>query len=361
MIEAVTVAVVARGILTGMAATIYDVAALAGVSIKSVSRVLNREPNVSAALKAKVQAAVASLDYQPSLSARTLAGASSYLIAAFVDADLTLEHWRSGRGNDYLSRLQFGALEECRKAGYHLLVELVDYRSPSLEARLVALLRSLRPDGVLLTPPNADDPTVLDILERMGVPFVRLGADRDLGRGMRVFMDDRQAAADMTTHLVGLGHRRIGFVSGPAAYPASRARRQGYEEALLAHGLVVEPDLVVEGDFTFASGRRAGEALLERDHRPSAIFASNDDMALGVLNAAAALGVATPAGVSVCGFDDTPSAMFSTPPLTTVRQPVAEMAAAATRMLLQATRDTDGGVEKIDYILVERASTQPPG
>ena len=344
-----------------MAATIYDVAALAGVSIKSVSRVLNREPNVSAALQAKVQAAVISLDYQPSLSARTLAGASSYLIAAFVDADLTLEHWRSGRGNDYLSRLQFGALEECRKAGYHLLVELVDYGAPSLEARLVSLLRSLRPDGVLLTPPNADDPTVLDVLERTGTPFVRLGADRDLGRGMRVFMDDRQAAADMTAHLIGLGHRRIGFVSGPDAYPASRARREGYDQALLSHGLVAEPGLVVEGDFTFASGRKAGEALLGSDLRPSAIFASNDDMALGVLNAAASLGVSAPGGISVCGFDDTPSAMFSTPPLTTVRQPVAEMAAAATRMLLEAAREPDLTVQKIDYILVERASTQSPG
>ncbi|MBN9466943.1 LacI family DNA-binding transcriptional regulator [Brevundimonas sp.] len=181
-----------------MAATIYDVAALAGVSIKSVSRVLNREPNVSAALQAKVQAAVESLDYRPNLSARTLAGASSYLIAAFVDAELTLEHWRSGRGNDYLSRLEFGALVECRKAGYHLLVELVDYGSSSLEARLVSLLRALRPDGVLLTPPNSDDPLVLDILERAGTPFVRLGGEQDLGRGMRVFMDDRQAAADMT-------------------------------------------------------------------------------------------------------------------------------------------------------------------
>ena len=343
-----------------MPATIYDVAALAGVSIKSVSRVLNREPNVSAALQAKVQAAVESLDYQPSLSARTLAGASSYLIAAFVDADLTLEHWRSGRGNDYLSRLEYGALVECRKAGYHLLVELVDYGAPSLEARLLSLLRSLRPDGVLLTPPNADDPTVLDILERTGTPFVRLGADRDLGRGMRVFMDDRQAAMDMTDHLIDLGHRRLGFVSGPAAYAASQARREGYEAALAAHGLIAQPELIVAGDFTFASGRQAGEALLTLAHPPSAIFASNDDMALGVLNAAAALGIAAPSGISVCGFDDTPSAMFSTPPLTTVRQPVAEMAAAATRMLLEAVRTPGRAVEKIDYVLVSRSSTQPP-
>ncbi|MDQ8029000.1 MAG: LacI family DNA-binding transcriptional regulator, partial [Brevundimonas sp.] len=275
-----------------MPATIYDVAALAGVSIKSVSRVLNRGPNVSPALEKKVLSAAASLDYRPNLSARSLAGASSYLIAAFVDAELTLEHWRSGRGNDYLSRLEYGALVECRKAGYHLMVELVDYGSPTLETWLLALLRSLRPDGVLLTPPNSDDPLVLDVLERTGTPFVRLGAEVDLERGMRVFMDDRQAAFDMTAHLIALGHRRIGFIAGPAGYAASRKRREGFETAMARQGLAIDPDLVVEGDFTFDSGRRAGAAILGQADRPTAIFASNDDMALGVLNAAAALGVA---------------------------------------------------------------------
>lgn len=341
-----------------MTATIYDVAALAGVSIKSVSRVLNGGPNVSPALEARVRAAVESLDYRPSLSARTLAGASSYLIAAFVDAELTLEHWRSGRGNDYLSRLEYGALVECRRAGYHLLVELVDYGSPGLEANLLSLLRSLRPDGVLLTPPNSDDPRVLDVLERNGTPFVRLGAEAHLDRGMRVFMDDRQAAFDMTEHLIAANHRRIGFVSGPASYAASRARREGFEAAMARHGLEIDEALIVEGDFTFEAGRRAGAALLDAGNRPSAIFASNDDMALGVLNAAASIGLTVPADVAVCGFDDTPSTMLSTPPLTTIRQPVTEMAAVATRLLLPATRGRAGQAEKVDYALIERSSTR---
>ena len=341
-----------------MSATIYDVAALAGVSIKSVSRVLNRGPNVSPALEARVRAAVETLDYRPSLSARTLAGASSYLIAAFVDADLTLEHWRSGRGNDYLSRLEFGALVECRSAGYHLLVELVDYGSPTLEASLVSLLKSLRPDGVLLTPPNSDDPRVLDVLEQSGTPFVRLGAETALERGMRVFMDDRQAAYEMTSHLAGLGHRRIGFVSGPPTYAASRERLVGHEQALAAHGLSPDAGLTVEGDFTFDAGRRAGEILIRRDAPPSAIFASNDDMALGVLNAASALGVAVPDRLSVCGFDDTPSAMLSTPPLTTIRQPVTEMASVATRLLLPESRGNPGQAEQVSYTLVSRGSVK---
>lgn len=341
-----------------MAATIYDVAALAGVSIKSVSRVLNREPNVSAALQEKVKAAVEALDYRPSLSARSLAGASSYLIAAFVDASLTLQHMRSGRGNDYLSRLELGALVECHEAGHHLLVELIDYGSPSLEARLTALLKALRLDGVLLTPPNADDPMVLDILERSGTPFVRLGAERDLDRGMRVHMDDRQAAHDMTHHLIGLGHRRIGFVSGPPAYAASQARRAGFLAALSEAGL--SPTAMADGDFTFDSGRRAGLDLLSGEVRPTAIFASNDDMALGVLAAANSLGVRTPDALSVCGFDDTPGALFSTPALTTIRHPVAEMAAEATRMLLAAKKGHACPSQKIDYVLVPRHSTQAP-
>jgi len=341
-----------------MSATIYDVAALAGVSIKSVSRVLNRGPNVRPELEAKVRAAVETLDYRPSLSARTLAGASSYLIAAFVDAELTLEHWRSGRGNDYLSRLEYGALVECRRADHHLLVELVDYGSPSLETRLSSLLRALRPDGVLLTPPNADDPRVMDVLERNGTPFVRLGAESHLERGMRVFMDDRQAAADMTDHLIALGHRRIGFVSGPVSYAASRRRHEGFEAALKARGLEIADDLIVEGDFTFESGRRAGARLLGLADRPTAIFASNDDMALGVLNAAVALGVRIPDDVAVSGFDDTPSALLSTPPLTTIRQPVTEMAAVATRLLLPGSRGVTGQAEEVPYALVERLSTQ---
>ena len=170
-------------------------------------------------------------------------------------------------------------------------------------------------------------------------------------------MDDRQAAIDMTEHLIGRGHRRIGFVSGPGSYAASRARREGFQAAMANHGLEVDPALIVEGDFTFDSGRRAGGSLLAAPDRPTAIFASNDDMALGVLNAAAALGIPTPAGLAVCGFDDTPSAMLSTPPLTTIRQPVTEMAAAATRLLLPGVSGSRDPSEPVGYALVERLST----
>ncbi|WP_417231941.1 LacI family DNA-binding transcriptional regulator [Brevundimonas sp.] len=344
------------------AVTIYDVAARSGVSIKSVSRVLNGEPNVSAALREKVAKAVEALGYRRSLSARSLAGASSSLIAALVDAELTIEHWRSGRGNDYLSRLELGVLMECRQADYHLMVELVDHSSDTLERELSALLASIRPDGVLLTPPNSDHPRVLDALDRAGVNYARIGAEQQLSRGVCVIMDERQAAFDITAHLIALGHRRIGLVTGPDPYSASRLRRAGYEKAMTAHGLALDEAAVVEGDFTFPSGVRGIEILMEQVPAITAVFASNDDMALGVLQGAAAAGMSVPRDLSVVGFDDTPSALFSTPTLTTIRQPVAEMAAEAARGLMTRLRSDEAevrGAITIPYQLIARQSSGP--
>lgn len=346
-------------------ATIYDVAARAGVSIKSVSRVVNGEPNVSQALREKVGAAIAELGYRRSVSARSLAGSSSSIIAALVDAELTIEHWRSGRGNDYLSRLELGALMECRQADYHLMVELVDHGSPTLQRDLSSLLSAIRPEGVLLTPPNSDHPVVLATLEQAGVAFARISPEVSLDRGICVRMDERQAAGEVTAHLLGLGHRRLAHVAGPPAYAASQLRRDGFDEALRAHGLTPTAEMYAEGDFTFESGLQAGKRLLASAVRPTAIFAANDDMALGVLQAAAAAGLRTPQDLSVAGFDDTPSAVFSTPPLTTVRQPVAEMAAAGARRLIPALRATMGAEGAwtdivTPYALLLRGSTAAP-
>ncbi|QQQ18366.1 LacI family DNA-binding transcriptional regulator [Brevundimonas vitis] len=346
-------------------ATIYDVAAHAGVSIKSVSRVLNAEPNVSQALRDKVDKAVAALGYRRSLSARTLAGASSSLIAALVDAQLTIEHWRSGRGNDYLSRLELGALMECRQADFHLMVELVDHGSPDLRRDLMSLLASIRPAGVMLTPPNSDHPVVLDVLDEAGIPYARIGPESDFHRGIRVSMDEQQAAADITDHLIDLGHRRIGMITGPLGYSASRLRLAGFEAAMKGRGLTIAPGMVVDGDFTFQSGLAGAERLLAAEPRVTAIFAANDDMALGVLQGAAAMGLSVPGDLSVAGFDDTPSALFSTPSLTTIRQPVAEMAAAATRRLVPSLRAALAQGEAaeavvVPYALIVRASTGTP-
>ena len=351
---------------SGMArATIYDVAAAAGASIKSVSRVPNGEANVTPGLRDRVIAAVESLGYRRSLSARSLAGASSSIIAALVDAELTIEHWRSGRGNDYLSRLEMGALMEVRRTDHHLMIELVDYASESLGRDLSALLTSIRPQGVILTPPNSDHPVVLDVLDEAGVAYARIGPERDLQRGVCIAMDERQAAYDMTAHLIALGHRRIGFVTGPVAYVASRRRLDGFLSAMADNGLSVADGAVAYGDFTFQSGVSAINAFLGAGLGLTAIFASNDDTALGVLQGAAARGVRAPEDISVAGFDDTPAAMFGTTALTTIRQPVSEMAAIAARHLMpvisgvqdEALKQSLEGCLIVPYELIVRRST----
>jgi len=345
------------------AATIYDVAERAGVSIKSVSRVLNGKPNVTEALRRKVEEAADALGYRPSLSARGLAGARSYIIAALVDAELTVEHWRSGRGNDYLSRMELGALMECRQAGCHLLIELVDVGSATLERDILAMVSSLRPDGLILTPPVSDCAVVLDALDSRGAAYVRLGAETEPARGRRVFMDDHRAAYDMTAYLARMGHRDIGFVVGSPRYAASRARREGFEAAMARHGLQARPEWIADGDFTFTSGLECGARILSADPRPTAIFASNDDMAFGVIQAATRLGLSIPGDVSVAGFDDAPGAQFSVPQLTTVRQPVAEMAEAAARMIIAHAQDSAHEaprVREVAYVLIGRDSTAPP-
>jgi LacI family transcriptional regulator len=340
-------------------ATIYDVAAEAGVSIKTVSRVMNAEPNVRPETRERVHAAAAALNYHPNLSARSLAGSKSFLIAAFVDAKLTLEHWRSERGTDYLARIQLGAMLPSREAGYHFLFELVDHDTAPMRQEVSNLLAALKPDGVILTPPSADNGIVLELLQQAHTPYVRLGPERTDGGGLRLRLDDRAAARGMTEHLVGLGHRRIGFIEGEPRYGSSRSRRQGFLEAMAAHGLKTKWMFV--GDYAYPSGVAGGRALLGGAVRPTAIFASNDDMALGCMAAAAELGLQVPGDVSVAGFDDSTASRFSRPQLTSVRQPIAEMAALAARALISgAVRpdcDEEGGQDLPSFTLVPRLST----
>ncbi|PZR37134.1 LacI family DNA-binding transcriptional regulator [Caulobacter segnis] len=344
--------------------TIYDVAARAGVSIKTVSRVMNKEPNVRPAMRDRVLQAAGELGYSPNLSARSLAGSRSFVIAVFVDAALTIDHWRSERGADYLSRIQLGATLECRQEGYHLLVELIDHEAPQVRQEVAALLAALKPDGVILTPPSSDNAVVLELLASSRTPYVRVGPERPEGLGPRVHMDDVAAAREMTEHLIGLGHQRIGFIVGEPRYGASQARREGYLDAMKARGLPVSDGWVRQGDFTFQSGMAEAKALLALPDRPTAIFASNDDMALGCVAAIAEAGLMTPGDISVAGFDDSPSARFSRPQLTTVRQPVAEMSSVAARLLISQARSSEPAERPQDILLpfelIHRASTAPP-
>ncbi|MBW8812963.1 MAG: LacI family DNA-binding transcriptional regulator [Caulobacterales bacterium] len=346
------------------AVTIYDVAREAGVSIKTVSRVLNKEPNVRGATREKVQRAAEALGYHPSLFARSLAGSRSHVIAAFVDAALTIDHWRGERTTDYLTRVQLGATLECREAGYHFMLELVDHDPLTVSREIRNVLGALKPDGALLTPPSSDDPVVLALLAEAGVPYVRLGAESPGGGGLRLHMDDAGAAAALTEHLIGLGHRRIGFIMGDAHHAASLRRLAGFRDAMARHGLDLPESLVQPGDFTFQSGVVSTRALLALPQPPTAIIASNDDMALGCLAAMGDVGLTAPRDLSVAGFDDSNSGRASRPPLTTIRQPLVELAAMGVRALISGEVGTgaDRDVSALPFALQARASTGPaPG
>jgi LacI family transcriptional regulator len=328
--------------------TINDVAALAGVSTKTVSRVLNREPHVRPVLRDRVAEAVRSLNYQPNVAARALAGSRAYLLGLCYD----------NPSPGYVSAIQVGALSACREAGYHLLVEQVESDPARGADQVEALLTAVKMDGLILSPPVCDRPEVLDLLQRLGVPFVRIAPAGQFDRGAYVFMDDRKAAYDMTARLVALGHRRIGFVRGPQDHSATPLRLQGFTDAMRDAGLEVRPEWIVPGAFSFRSGGGCGERLLSLAERPTAIFASNDDMALGVMAAASRMGLKLPGDLSVAGFDDSPIAQIVWPQLTTIRQPVEAMARAATALLVEG-RAREPVARLLHFELVDRGSTGP--
>lgn len=327
------------------APTITDVARAAGVSMKTVSRVLNDEPNVQPQMRERVMTAVRALNYRPNLYARSLARSRSSLIGLLYYA--ASAHFVTG--------VQLGATTRCRELGYHLVVEaLEDGRGAR---QLEHMIATLRPDGVILVPPVCDDERVLATLADAAMPCVRLSPGRPAPALGQVSMDDEHAAAEMTAYLASLGHRRIGFIEGAASQAASSRRLAGHRAALAAHGLADDPALVVPGAFTFRSGLEGCDRLLALAEPPTAIFAANDDMALGAVFAAQRRGLAVPADLSVAGFDDSPLASLVWPQLTTVRQPVAEMAVAAVDLLVQRGEPT---AAVLPHALLARGSTAPP-
>jgi LacI family transcriptional regulator len=327
--------------------TISHVAARAGVSIKTVSRVLNNEQNVAESTRERVKKAVAELNYRPNLSARSLAGSRSYLLGLLFD----------NPSPDYVTNLLFGAIEESRKSGYHVMSDRLDSTSKSFADELEAVISNVRADGFILSPPICDNPLVLDALARANTPYVRIAPYRALNKSPSVNIDDAGAAFEMTSLLIKLGHRKIGFIKGHPDHGATHLRYGGYAAALRAKNVPLVQDYVRQGDFSPRSGVDAGGELLSLPDPPTAIFASNDAMALGVMLAANRLGLKVPADLSICGFDDMAAATLVWPQLTTVRQPIAEMSGAAAELLIARNREPVARL--LDFAIVVRDSTGP--
>lgn len=321
--------------------TIIHVAEAAGVSMKSVSRVINGEPHVSAKVREKVERAMAELHFVPNMAARSLAGARSFAIAVLFD----------NPSPAYVMKVLEGAHTACRRSDHQLVLENIDTRG-DVDAAMRSMLKR-RLDGMIVTPPASDCVTVLDYLEERDIAYVRMGPLSFPDRSLAVGVDDRQAAADLAEYLWSLGHRHFGLVNGPAYIGVSAVRRAGCIEKLESLGAVSIQEQ--NGAFTFQSGMEAGLSLLRADNRPTAIIAANDDMAAGIYAAAGVLGLRIPQDLSVTGFDDGWIAQSVWPALTTVYQPIAEMADRAAEMLISRGRkDADEGL--FPYRLVKRNS-----
>ncbi|MBN8483626.1 MAG: LacI family DNA-binding transcriptional regulator [Sphingomonadales bacterium] len=328
-------------------ANIRDVAARAGVAVKTVSRVLNGHPYVSADTRARVEEAMQELDFRPSVAARILSGAKSGQIALIYD----------NHSPYYMFQIQTGCWELCKEKGIRLLAQPVDVADPTVGDQVRGLVTETHVDGIILSSPVTDCEGVLKALDAMDIPFVRISPGTNHAMTSSVFMDDAQAADDMTTHLINMGHRRIGFIKGHPNHMASEDRLAGYRRALDRAGIAHDPALVCDGEFDFESGVRAAQILLDLPRPPSAIFASNDDMAAGVLAVAHDRNMNLPGDLSVTGFDDTTLARTVWPPLTTIHQPMAELARTATEILIAGGDITH---RRLPHQLIERASVAPP-
>ncbi|MEO5640904.1 MAG: LacI family DNA-binding transcriptional regulator [Sphingomicrobium sp.] len=341
------------------AVTIKHVAADAGVSLQTVSRVINDEAGVRPEMKQRVQEAIDRLHYVPSIAAQRMSGSRSYLILALNDRDRTIADWRSRDGVDWVDQMLLGGMIKAAEHGYRLMLELVDTHNDHVERELLATIAALQPDGIILTPPHSDNPLITALLADQQISFARIGS-KAAGSGISLTMDEKNAAAMATRHLIELGHRRIGFIAGPSEYSLSGWRVEGWQGAMRAAGLDIDA-MLAEGDFSYASGRCAAEALLSLDQPPTAIIASNDQMALATLELAKSKGIKIPGQLSLISFDNTPIMRFVQPPLTAIDQPIAEIAAKAVELIVAHQRSSalPESAVVIAATLVVRGSTAP--
>lgn len=338
--------------------TITHVAADAGVSLQTVSRVINNEPNVRPAMKERVQASIDRLGYVPSIAAQRMSGSRSYLILAINDRERTIADWQARQGSDWVDQMLLGGMLKCAEFGYRMIFELVDTHNDHVERELRATIAALQPDGVILTPPHSENPLITQLLAERRIPFARIGSNAP-GPGIALTMDDEATARQATEHLIGLGHRRIGLIAGPEEYSLSGWRITGWQQAMAAADLA-QDGLMVRGDFSYASGVDATENLLAQDPPVTAIIASNDQMALAALDTARARGLAVPDQLSLISFDNSPVARFTTPQFTAVDQPIAATFSVAVDLLINRDKAA-AQVQPVNVPggLIERGSTAP--
>lgn len=331
-------------------ATIKDVAKLAGVSFKTVSRVINKEGTVGQELQDKVMLAVKALNYQPNLSARLLRGAAASIGFIYDNPN-----------SSYVIDMQKGILGECRRQGYELVIHPCNAKADDIIDELLNMVDRSQVGGLVLTPPMSEMPDVLSALSKREIPFVRIlsGAQPPDKKGPCIFIDDRTAAHKITQYLIDLGHTAIAFLGGEETHKSSGECLEGYKAALKANKIALAKNLILPGEYSFESGVKRMRKLLGSHLKATAVFACNDAIAAGTLFAAHAQGVAVPQQLSIVGFEDSPISRQVWPNLTTAQQPNSKIAERATNLLIDTIRNRAVESEGFYAELIVRDSTCP--
>ena len=333
--------------------TVNDVAELAGVSPMTVSRVVNNEDNVRQSTREAVTRAIEQLGYRPNKAARSLASANPVKFGlVYTDKD-----------NSFFHAMMRGFLDRAHHADTQVLIEQCEEGPDSL--RVIEKLINEGIDVIMLGPPLCDSKDAMDLMQKRRLPAVTIGSRHTMEFISEIRVDDHAASKEMTEYIISLGHRRIAFIIGNENQSASWMRLDGFRDAMSAAGLEVAEELVIQGNFSYRSGKLETEKLLDLPEPPTAIINSNDDMAAGSIAAAHQRSLDVPGDVSICGFDDTMLAVAIEPEITTIRQPIVEMAHDAIRLLeksIRSIRNDDnyrGFRDILDYELVIRDSVGP--
>jgi LacI family transcriptional regulator len=313
--------------LSSQDVTIADIAEAAGVSTATVSRVLNNHPYVAEDTRQRVQHYLDQSGYQNRLAQRQKTATSTHSISVIV----------SSADNEYVNTLLWGIQDQLDQDSYQVMLRLRG-ADPVLEKECVRRAQHSGSDGLLVVTSRLRG-SDLDVLLQGSIPYVFIDYYADTPTVPYVRSTNWQGARDVTRYLVSLGHRQIGFVAGVQGLNITEAREHGYRSILVEAGISYDPELVVEGDFSYKSGYRAGTRLLGLDKRPTAIFCCSDLSAYGVIDAARASGLRVPEDLSVAGFDDIPSSATRIPTLTTVRQPLREIGRMAALMVVRLAND----------------------
>ncbi|UYY58154.1 LacI family DNA-binding transcriptional regulator [Sphingomonas sp. S2-65] len=333
-------------------ATINDVALRAQVSKKTVSRVINRVPTVDEKIRDRVTNAIRELGFRPNPQARSLAFRRSFLVGLVYD----------NPSPAYVVNLLEGILDALAGSGFELVVHPCDHQSTTLLDNVEEFVERQRLAGVILPPPLSENEMLVGLLRVKACPYVRISSLALDEPPAMVVTNDHLGAEEAAQQFAQLGHRRIGLVRGPPSFRSADVRAKGFLDTLLKHGITVDPARDVAGSYTFESGLDAGHRLLAMPAPPSAIFAMNDEMALGVMQAARERGLELPRDLSLIGFDDLPMAARVWPNLTSVRLPIREMGQLAARKLLATMgnqQSPDQQQSEVRPVLVMRDSVVP--